>query len=334
MARKTDMPELGAASDAGARGALPGGAPDPVDGHRLPDGTAQGDRTRRAGHLVIIGGGEDRVNEKTVLARFVELAGGPSAKVVVLTAASTVQREMWKIYDEAFGALGVQSRTHLAIRDREQASDPELARQILSADGIFMTGGDQKRLLAMIGGTLIDAAMHRVFKERGACIAGTSAGASAMSEHMMAASLSSDALPSKGDTYLAAGLGFLQRIVVDQHFSERQRLGRLLGVVAQNPYLLGIGIDEDTALVIENGAGFEVIGNGAITIVDGRQMSSNFLEIARNERLELVNVKLHLLPAGARYYLRGPEAGSVPRALREAVAAVISVSTVTEPTLS
>jgi cyanophycinase len=172
--------------------------------------------------------------------------------------------------------------------------------------------------------------MHRVFKERGACIAGTSAGASAMSEHMLATSASGDPLPAKGESHLAAGLGFLQRVVIDQHFSERQRLGRLLGVVAQNPYLLGIGIDEDTALVIENGAGLEVIGNGAVTLIDGRQMMSNFLEIEERERLELVNVKLHLLPAGARYYLRGRGESNVPAALREAVAAVTSVATTVE----
>jgi cyanophycinase len=176
--------------------------------------------------------------------------------------------------------------------------------------------------------------MHRVFKTRGACIAGTSAGASAMSEHMLASSAATDQIPVKGDTYLAAGLGFLQRVVIDQHFSERHRLGRLLGIVAQNPYLLGIGIDEDTALVVENGAGLEVVGNGAVTLIDGRQMMSNFLDAEERERLELVNVKLHLLPAGARYYLHGDEekdARPVPPALREAVAAVTSVSTIVEP---
>jgi cyanophycinase len=148
---------------------------------------------------------------------------------------------------------------------------------------------------------------------------------------MLASSTRGDAPPAKGDTYLAAGLGFLQRVVIDQHFSERHRLGRLLGIVAQNPYLLGIGIDEDTALVVENGAGFEVIGNGAITLIDGREMLSNFLDADERERLELINVKVHLLPAGARYYLHGPQKNDVPEALHEAVAAVTSVATVIEP---
>jgi len=287
-------------------------------------------RGRRTGHLVIIGGGEDREKDMTILSRFVALSGGERARIVVLTAASTEQRAMWKIYDDAFGALGVADRVHLPMRSREEACDAHVAEQVLGASGIFMTGGDQKRLLATIGGTAIDSAMHTAFKQRGACIGGTSAGASAMSEHMLATSAATDALPAKGTTHLAAGLGFLQRVVIDQHFSERQRLGRLLTVVAQNPYLLGIGIDEDTALIVENAAGLEVVGQGAVTLLDGRQMASNFLDIEDRERLELLNVKLHLLPGGARYYLRGEDAG-VPPALREAVAAVTSIAVTGTP---
>jgi cyanophycinase len=285
----------------------------------------------RRGHLVIIGGAEDREGTKTILSRFLELAGGRDAKVVVLTAASAEPKQMWKIYDKAFGDLGVKQRMHLPISNRAQASERRNADHILSADGIFMTGGDQKRLLSIIGGTLIDNAMHRAFRERAACVAGTSAGASAMSEHMLWAHIGDATQPEKGETYLAAGLGFLQRAVIDQHFSQRQRLGRLLEIVAQNPYLLGVGIDEDTALVVENRSGFEVIGQGTVTLLDGREMSSNFLEIEQRERLELLNVKLHLLPSGRRYYLHGPKRSDVPDELREAIAAVTSVSTVSAP---
>jgi len=281
-----------------------------------------GAREPHVGHLVIIGGGEDRKNDKAILSRFIQLAGGPESRIVVLTAASTEPREMWQIYDEAFGALGVERRAHLEIRSRDEAGDPARAEKILHADGVFMTGGDQKRLLATIGGTLIDRAMHRVFRTRGACIAGTSAGASAMSEHMLATSDAHGGVPARDATHLAAGLGFLQRVVIDQHFSERQRLGRLLGIVAQNAYLLGIGIDENTALVVERGAGLEVLGEGAVTLIDGRQMRSNFLEVAQRERMELINVKLHLLPGGAHYEL----AADMPGELREAVAAVASVA--------
>ncbi|MCW7537386.1 cyanophycinase [Aquabacterium sp. A7-Y] len=261
--------------------------------------------TRRSstGHLVIIGGNEDRVHEKRVLRRFIELTCVSDPKIVVLTAASSFHEEVSAIYDRAFGELGVTHRKALAIHSREDANHPAMVEEILSADGVFMTGGDQRRLLAMVGGTHTYNAMHRAFTERGTCIAGTSAGASAMSAHMIAEG-QGDIHPEKGVVSFAAGLGFLQRAVVDQHFSERRRLGRLMAVVAQNPTLLGIGIDEDTALVVERGSGFEVVGDGAVTLVDGRQMSSNFLDIGERELIELINVRLHLLPAGASYVHR------------------------------
>jgi cyanophycinase len=216
------------------------------------------------GHLVIIGGGEDRKHDKTILSRFIELAGGKDRKIVVITAASKIAQEMWEIYDEAFGDMGVKNRTHVHVASRADANQPELAAIVESADGIFMTGGDQKRLLALIGGTLLDEAMHTALKLRGACIGGTSAGASAMSGHMLAEG-TAELQPEIGSVNLGAGLGFLQRVIIDQHFSERHRLARLLTVVAQNPYLQGIGIDENTALVITRGCGIEVIGDGAVT---------------------------------------------------------------------
>jgi cyanophycinase len=290
-------------------------------------------RSARRGHLFIIGGAEDREDDKVVLARFVELAGGESARIAVLTAASNHHEEMWGMYDQAFGDLGVSERAEIFIGNREDANDESLAQAIYEADATFMTGGDQKRLMSLIGGTRIDRAMHRALRERGACIGGTSAGASAMSEHMLYDGGNRDVLPTKGTVQISAGLGFMRRVVIDQHFSERQRLGRLLSVVAQNPYLLGAGIDENTALIVEPGLGLEVIGEGAVTILDGREMLSNFLDVDRHERLELTNVKLHLLPAGARYYFDGDgdrpqtqtnDGRTVPPALYDVVAAVAS----------
>jgi cyanophycinase len=259
-------------------------------------------KPQRNGHLVIIGGHEDRQHDMQILSRFVELAGGKDAHIVVITAASTVADEMWQIYDDAFGALGVQKRSHLEITSREDANNDDFVRYVAEADGIFMTGGDQKRLLALIGGTALDAEMHSALKLRGAVIGGTSAGASAMSGHMLAQGRT-ELLPEKGAVSLGAGLGLLHRVVVDQHFSERQRLSRLLSIVAQNPYLQGIGIDEDTALVIERGVGIEVLGGGAVTVVDGRLMSTNVAEIKDRTTPELIDVRLHLLPAGTRYSL-------------------------------
>jgi cyanophycinase len=272
------------------------------------------------GHLVIIGGHEDRKRDMEILSRFVELSGGKDAKIVVISAASSIADEMWQIYDKAFGELGVGNRVHLHLQSRQCANDEERIGDIRDATGIFMTGGDQKRLLAIIGGTTLDAEMHAALKLRGACIGGTSAGASAMSGHMLAQGRA-ELLPEKGSVSLGAGLGFLHKVVVDQHFSERQRLSRLLSVVAQNPYLQGIGIDEDTALVIERGVGIEVLGEGAVTIVDGRNMSTNIAEISNNETPELIDVRLHLLPAGSKYRLpQGDTAGAahrLPRPLLE-----------------
>ena len=262
------------------------------------------DSALQPGHLVIIGGHEDREGDKQVLARFVELAGGTDEKILVITAASGEPDAMWKVYDDAFADLGVRNREHLHLESRERANDPDIVRKIASAKGIFMTGGDQRRLLSILGGTAIDAAMHEGYCQRGACIAGTSAGASAMSGHMLAAGTGEEQ-NEKGAVKLGAGFGLLQKVIIDQHFSERGRLPRLLTVIAQNPYLMGVGIDEDTALVIERGSGLEVVGCGTVTIVDCRQMISDVADVREDECPEILDVRLHLLPAGTRHTLTG-----------------------------
>jgi len=248
----------------------------------------------RAGHLVVIGGNEDREHDKLVLRRFVELTGQPDPRLLLLTAAGAGDQGLAELYRRAFAELGAIRCTGLELASREQANDPANADRLLNADGIFITGSDQKRLLAVIGGTAVHHALHQAFEQMGRCIAGTSAAASALSQHML-----QDGGADNGS--LAAGLGLLQRAVIDQHFSERQRLGRLLQVVAHNPTLIGVGIDEDTALVIAPAGGVEAVGDGAVTLLDGRQMSSSFLPGRQRDALELIDVKLHLLPAGARY---------------------------------
>ncbi|MDR7051253.1 cyanophycinase [Duganella sp. 3397] len=252
------------------------------------------------GHLIIIGGGEDRTDDKNVLTRFVEMAGGAERRFVVITTASRVPDQVWAMYDAAFGDLGVTQRKHLHLDTRADANNRELVEDIEQADGIFMTGGDQKRLMAIIGGTLADDAMHRALNVRGAVIAGTSAGASAMSNHMLADG-KTDLHPEKGAVHLGAGLGLVNRVVIDQHFSQRHRLSRLLTIVAANPHLLGIGIDEDTALIVTPGSGIEVIGDGAVTIADGRDTITNIADLPQHGCPELIDVRLHLLPAGSRY---------------------------------
>lgn len=274
----------------------------------------------KGGALLIIGGGEDRQDDKAILARFADLAGGSGSKIVVLTAASTVPERVWSQYDAAFDDLGIADRLPLHIDNRAAAGDPAITALLDSADGIFISGGDQKRLLALTGGTPVQAALHAALR-RGACIAGTSAGASAMSAHMLAHGRA-ELVPVKGAIGLGAGYGFVQRMVIDQHFSERQRLARLLSVVAQNPYLLGVGIDEDTALQIESHGAIEVVGSGTVTIIDGRQVVSNVSDIAPRACPELIDVRLHLLPSGSRYAV----GDSAPAAIAEFVALITEIA--------
>jgi cyanophycinase len=256
------------------------------------------------GHLLVIGGHEDREHDKDILHRFVELSGG--GPIVVMTSASKNPQAMWETYDKAFADLGVRHRCHINVESRADANHPATLEKVRCARGIFMTGGDQKRLMANVGGTELDQSMHEAFKVHGACVAGTSAGASAMSGHMLASGETDVA--AKGTISLGAGFGFVEKVVIDQHFNERHRLGRLLTVVAQNPYLQGIGIDEDTALLIQRGVGIEVLGQGAVTIIDGHDMQSDVAEVREDDIPELIDVRLHLLPAGRRYQLDGAHA--------------------------
>jgi len=272
------------------------------------------------GHLVIIGGAEDRRGDKKILAKVVELSGGGSAHIVVLTTASSLGPEVEVVYDKAFRDLGASRVTVLHIHDRLDANDPRLAEIVLNASGIFMTGGDQSRLASILGGSEVGKAMHRAFKKRGACVAGTSAGASAISEHMVASGRSG-VHPKKGMLNLVPGLGLLNRVIIDQHFSQRHRLGRLLSIVAQNPFLLGVGIDEDTAIVVDPHTDLSVIGRGAVTIVDARGMSfSNVNEARRGEILAMTDIQFHLLPAGYRFHIET----RLPRSMVGAVASPLA----------
>jgi cyanophycinase len=257
-------------------------------------------QTRKVGRLLAIGGAEDRQQDPIILRRFVELCGGASARILVMTAASGVPDASWAGYEPVFKGLGATHCEPLDMRSPEDANRPDVVDRILSADGIFMSGGDQRRLMSTLWETEAFRAMHIAFHVRGCCIAGTSAGAAALSRQMLAVG-DTPVLPQKEAVSLDIGLGFVSHAIIDQHFSQRRRLGRLLSALAQRPDMLGVGIDEDTALLIERGQAIEVIGKGAVTLVDGREMDSNFLEAEAEQRLEMLNVKLHLLPSGRRY---------------------------------
>lgn len=280
-----------------------------------------------AGHLVAIGGAEDREPEgdKAILRRVVQLSGGAGAHILVLTTASQEAEELGAIYLRAFVECGAQSVTVMHIDGREMADDPAVAQQLSEAGGIFMTGGDQSRLAGILGGTgALEAMRHAL--QQGACVAGTSAGASAVTARMVAGG-ESGIRPKKGMLRMGLGLGFLPKIMVDQHFTERQRLGRLLTAVAQHPTLIGVGIDEDTAIVMQPDRQLEVIGRGAVTMIDGQSMQLGEWEsIEDGSYLTISHVTLHLLPAGFRFSLADAPPPMAPRSLGDVIKTVVATT--------
>ncbi|HKG55992.1 MAG TPA: cyanophycinase [Candidatus Limnocylindrales bacterium] len=254
------------------------------------------------GTVIIIGGAEDKVRDRVILNRFVSLAGGQDATIAVISTASSLGAEAGERYRQVFGELGVPRVRPLHAVTRPQANDEATALAVRDATAIFLTGGNQLRLSSTIGGTrLADAILERFRK--GAVVAGTSAGASAMSSHMIAFG-ASGATPKHRMAQISAGLGLLPGVIVDQHFQQRNRLGRLLSVIAQNPSLLGIGVDEDTAGVVGADHVLEVIGRGSITIVDGAASETDAWEIKGHRPLMISGVVLHSLPSGYRFDLR------------------------------
>jgi cyanophycinase len=255
------------------------------------------------GWLLIIGGAEDKTGRCEILSRFAALAGGQQSRVALITAAAENPSEVGTEYQRLFTRLGIGEILLLDVSSREQANDPDVIDKLRDLTGVFFTGGDQLRITTLIGGTLLDSFLHQAY-ESGVVFAGTSAGASVMSETMIAEG-NSDDTPKKNTVKMAPGMGLLREVVVDQHFAQRGRLGRLLTAVAQNPHILGIGIDEDTAVVMSPDAVFEVIGSGTVTILDGRSIgSTNVTESGPAQPLALTDVLLHILPTGYRFDLK------------------------------
>jgi cyanophycinase len=262
------------------------------------------------GSVIVIGGAEDKVRDRVILSRFVSLAGGADARIVVISTASSLGAEAGQRYRQVFGELGVKRFTPIHAVTRSQANDETFVAPLSDATGIFLTGGNQLRLSSTIGGTrLADAVLDRF--RHGAVVAGTSAGASAMSSHMIAFG-ASGATPKQRMAQVAAGLAVLPGVIIDQHFQQRNRLGRLLSLIAQNPSLLGLGIDEDTAGVVGPDHVMEVIGRGSITVVDGSGSETNAWEIGGHKPIMISNVVLHSLPAGNRFDLRARSRVAAP----------------------
>jgi cyanophycinase len=262
------------------------------------------------GSVIIIGGAEDKVRDRVILGRFVALAGGRDARIAVISTASSLGPEAGQRYGAIFSGLGAAAVRPLHAVTRAQANDEHAARVVMDATGVFLTGGNQLRLSSTIGGTRLAEAITTEF-QAGAVVAGTSAGASAVSSHMIAFG-ASGATPKHRMAQIAAGLGLLPGVIVDQHFQQRNRLGRLLSLIAQNPSLLGLGVDEDTAGVVGPDQVMEVIGRGSITVVDGAGSETDAWEVRGHRPLMISGVVLHSLPAGYRFDLRRRERVATP----------------------
>jgi cyanophycinase len=251
--------------------------------------------------LIIIGGHEDKRGDKVILKELVRQVG--DGKLVITTVASHQPEGYFEEYERVFQGLGVKRVELLEIRNRGEAMREDAIRILEGAACLFFTGGDQLRITSQIGDTPVFRMLHQLYNS-GTVMAGTSAGASVMCETMLVSG-ESDASHRLGDTLnMAPGLGLIPSVIIDQHFAERGRMGRLLSAVAQNPRMLGIGIDEDTAIVVRNETEFRVIGSGAVYVVDGSEISaSNIAEGQENATLSLSDARLHVLGSGDRFDL-------------------------------
>lgn len=263
---------------------------------------------------MIIGGAEDKLRKRTILKEFVTSCGGADARIAVVPTASSLGPEVVEVYDALFRREGAGEVIAIRPESREDAHDPELVKKLGDVTGIFMTGGNQLKLSAIICGTPLGDEILSA-RERGAVIAGTSAGASIQSSHMVAFG-GPGSTPKQRMTQVAAGLGLLESSVIDQHFDQRNRYGRLLMIVSQSPQLLGIGVDEDTAAIVdqvdvtdpETGQAelhevLRVIGRGSVTVFDPARITTNAYEAKRGAPLLASNVVLHVLPEGAAFDL-------------------------------
>jgi len=253
------------------------------------------------GSLLIIGGREDKEDERMILRALAKRVG--SGKLVVVTVATNHPKEVGDQYDAVFRRLGVKHVHKLHVDEREEAKSERIVRVLDDAKGVFFTGGDQLKITSQLGDTPIYERVREIF-ESGGIIAGTSAGASVMSETMLVSGGKDGSARIGRLVQMAPGFGLIRDMIIDQHFAERGRVSRLLGAVVQNPRSLGIGIDEDTAILVEQGR-LRVLGTGAVTVIDGRRVSySNLTEAGSDRTLSAHDVTLHLLSAGDSFDLR------------------------------
>jgi cyanophycinase len=257
---------------------------------------------RNSGHtLIIIGGHEDKEGDKEILREVARRVG--NGKLVVTTVASSEPDGLFEEYEKVFRGLGVKHVHKLEIWSRADASTDHSKAVVEDAAGFFFTGGDQLKITSQIGDTAVYHELRKLY-DRGGVIAGTSAGASVVCDTMLVSGDGRESHRISDSLRMAPGLGLIRGMIIDQHFAERGRLGRLLGAVVQNPKTLGIGIDEDTAIVVENRETFQVFGSGAVYVIDARDVTySNITEAQADDTLSVHDLHMHVLTRGDRFDL-------------------------------
>ena len=268
---------------------------------KVPEGASRG-------WIVPIGGAENKENDRHILERFVRVSGGAAADIVVIPTASRLH-ETGPRYQKLFRELGAARVDVMDFDTRRDCQEPGRLERLEQASGVFFTGGNQLRLSTLLGGTPV-AKLVRLRNAQGVTVGGTSAGASILSEHMIAFGDEGSSVIS-GSVRLAPGLGLTNRFIIDQHFRQRDRLGRLLTALAYNPFAIGIGLDEDTAAFIGPDETVEVEGSGGVTIVDGAGVTySSMAEAEEGQPVCMLGLKLHVLVAGATFNLHTREANA------------------------
>jgi cyanophycinase len=257
------------------------------------------------GFLIPIGGAEGKRKDSMILSRFVALCGSEDARILIIPTAS-MRAETGPDYMEVFESLGARALC-MPVEHREDAFRDVMLEKLEQATGIFITGGNQLRLSTILGGTPVARSIRRRNAE-GIPLAGTSAGAAIMSEHMIAGGRSGPS-PRESGVELAPGLGLTNRVIIDQHFSQRGRMGRLLSALSFNPFVCGLGIDENTAAFIAPDGELEVVGRGTVTVIDPAGLEhSSMSYVGRAQAVTLIGLKLHLLAAGGRFNIETREA--------------------------
>jgi len=269
-------------------------------GVKISNSTNSSTDNSQSGCIIAVGGGEDKFKKKLILRRFFDEAGGLGSTIAVVPTASRSPGEIGAMYREIFGDFGASRVDVLNIDSRHDADSDEFVDAIRRSSGVFLTGGNQLRLTSILGGSRIADALRDRLNE-GAPLAGTSAGASAMSTHMIVTGKTGLRV-NRSMVEIAPGLGVITKLIIDQHFSQRERLGRLLTAVAYNPHLLGVGIDEDTAILYRHEGLLEVLGSGQVIVVDASHLTySNIDRAGKTRPLTMAGVRLHVLTDGDKF---------------------------------